>query len=76
MIAITMIVAAASVPFVRGTLKGYGFRSVVLTTTGIIQSTRYQAVMKGCAYQVTFDSTKATYQVATELASPCAAAGS
>jgi Tfp pilus assembly protein FimT len=71
-VAITMILAAVSLPWVRGTLQNYGLSSAVATTTGVIQTTRYQAIMKGCAYEVTFNSTNVTYQVASELASPCA----
>ena len=71
-VGIAMVLAALSLPWVRGTVQNYGLKSAVATATGVIQTTRYQAIMKGCAYEVTFNGTNVTYQVGSELASPCA----
>jgi len=62
-VGITMILAAVSLPWVRGTRQNYNLCSAIATATGVIQTTRYQAIMKGCAYQVTFNSSNVTYQV-------------
>ena len=65
-IAITMIVAAASIPFVQGTLAYYRLSSAVTSATGAIQSTRYQAIMRGYPYQLALDPTTNTYQVSSD----------
>ncbi len=63
-VAIVMILAAAVIPMVQVTFRIYQLRSAVASVRGVIQSTRYRAISDGYPYQITFDSTKGTYQVA------------
>jgi len=68
-LAITMIMAAFSLLWVQSTLKSYHLSSAVLSTTGVVQTTRYQAITNGCPYTVSFSATNTSYQVAQEALS-------
>jgi Tfp pilus assembly protein FimT len=68
-VAITMILAAFSLPWIQNTLTSYHLSSAVVATTGAIQSTRYQAIMNGCPYTISFSTTNTSYQVEQEVLS-------
>lgn len=64
-VAIIMILAAAVIPMVQVTFRIFQLRSAVASVRGVIQSTRYRAISDGYPYQITFDSTNGTYQLAS-----------
>ena len=47
-------------------LRNYRLTAAVASATGAIAATRYQAIMHAYPYNLTFNSTNATYQVASE----------
>src|SRR5712692_9608373 len=63
---LAMIFMAISIPIIQDTLAGYRLRSAVASATWAIQATRYQAIMKGYPYQLAFNATNNTYQVANQ----------
>lgn len=65
-VVLAMILLAFSVPMIQSTVSKYRQRSAVATATWAIQTTRYQAIMRGYPYAITFDSTTATYQVSSQ----------
>lgn len=65
-VAIAMVMGAMAIPQVRSAIASYELSAAVDTATGIIQSTRYQAIMHGYPYQVAFSSTNNTFQVLSE----------
>jgi len=65
-VAIGLILAAFTVPLVQSAVNSYRFRAAVANATWAIQATRYQAIMKGYPFQITFDPTTLTYQVASQ----------
>jgi prepilin-type N-terminal cleavage/methylation domain-containing protein len=66
-VAIAMVLAAIAVPVINNTMHVYTLRSTIAGFTGIIQSTRYQAIYHGCPYQLTFTASTMTYTVASEV---------
>jgi prepilin-type N-terminal cleavage/methylation domain-containing protein len=66
-VAIAMLLAAVAVPLINNSLKVYSFRSTIAAFTGIIQSTRYNAIYHGCPYQLSFSSAAMTYTVASQV---------
>jgi len=66
-VAIAMVLAAIAVPVINNSMRVYNFRSSIAAFTGIIQSTRYQAIYHGCPYQLTFTAATMTYTVASEV---------
>jgi prepilin-type N-terminal cleavage/methylation domain-containing protein len=68
-VAIIMILAAFSLPWVQSTLTSYHLSSAVVATSGAIQSTRYQAIMSGCPFTISFSATNTSYRVAQEVLS-------
>ena len=73
--AVGMILAAMAVPAVRSSVQYFRVRSAVSSVTSAIQSTRYRAIFDGCPYNITFDKSANTLQVASETAggNSCAA---
>jgi type II secretory pathway pseudopilin PulG len=67
---IMMITAAFALPITQTTLNNYRLRSAVASATWAIQSTRFQSLMQGYTYQVTFaggtGGVNPTYQIANE----------
>jgi Tfp pilus assembly protein FimT len=63
---VLFILMCITYPITQGTLNYFRLRGAVSSATWAIQSTRYQALMQGYPFQVTFDSTKKTYQIASE----------
>jgi Tfp pilus assembly protein FimT len=62
-IAIIMIVLTISLPFLSGTRRSYHLTQATTAATGAIQATRYQAIMYGCPFNITFTAATTTYQV-------------
>src|ERR1700739_778722 len=67
-LAVGLILAAMAVPAVRSSVQYFRVRSAVSSITGAIQSTRYRAIFDGCPYNIAFNSTANTFQVASETA--------
>ena len=67
---IAAITAGFALPIVQTTVNKYDLKGAVANATWAIQSTRFQALMMGYPYQVTFSqsstSTAPTYQIANE----------
>jgi Tfp pilus assembly protein FimT len=57
------ILTAIAVPQIRSTMYSYRLNSAVAMAKWAIQSTRFQALMKGYPYQVAFSATNSNYQV-------------
>jgi prepilin-type N-terminal cleavage/methylation domain-containing protein len=64
------IVAAFAVPIVGDALSSYRLRSAVASATWAIQSTRFQALMEGYPFEVTFqgdaNGNNPSYQIASK----------
>jgi len=58
-----IVLTAIAVPLMQSTLRNYRFRSAVADAAWAIRATRYQAIMKGYPYAVTFNAQNNTYQV-------------
>lgn len=62
-LAIGSILTAMAIPQVKSGLYSYRLNSAVAMAKWAIQSTRFQALMKGYPYQVAFDATNVNYQI-------------
>jgi len=65
-VAIGIVVAAIAVPTVNYVLSTYRLRAAVSSVTGAIQTTRYQAIQSGYAYQALFSKANNTFQVQSD----------
>lgn len=65
-LAVMMIATAIAVPLVANAIAQFKMNSAVLSTTGIIQATRYRAISSGYPYRVVFSSAALTYQVQSD----------
>ncbi len=65
-IAIIIILIAISIPSLVSSWKIFDLNAAADSITWSIQTTRYQAIMKGYPFQLTLNSTTNTYQVASE----------
>lgn len=77
-IAIILIMLAISLPFLTGNRRSYHLSQATTAATGAIQATRYQAIMTGCPYRITFTAAKTTYRLQTQVLTgtpPACAAG-
>jgi prepilin-type N-terminal cleavage/methylation domain-containing protein len=63
---ITSILAAVAIPLTRSSLRAYNFGATVSGLTGAIQSTRYQAIMKGYPFALTISQAVGTYQISSK----------
>ena len=68
-LAVGIVLAALAVPAVKSSVQYFRVRSAVASITGAIQSTRYRAIFDGCPYNINFNSTGNTFQVASEATS-------
>jgi len=57
------ILTAVAIPQVKTQMYGYRITSAVAMAKWAIQSTRFQALMKGYPYQVVFTASTQTYQI-------------
>ena len=69
-IVITLVVVstlvAMALPTTVNALRNYRLTAAVAAATGAITATRYQAIMHAYPYNITFNSSNATYQLASE----------
>jgi prepilin-type N-terminal cleavage/methylation domain-containing protein len=65
-VAISLILAGIAIPRAVEALRQYRLRSAVASLTGAIQSTRYQAIFHGCAYQLAFSSAAYNYTISSQ----------
>jgi len=69
-IVITLVVVstlvAMALPTTVNALRNYRLTAAVSAATGAISATRYQAIMHAYSYNITFNSSNATYQLASE----------
>jgi type IV fimbrial biogenesis protein FimT len=65
-VAILMVLTAFGVPQMLSTIDTFKLNAAANAATWAIQSTRYQALMKGYPYQLTFSTANNTYQVTSE----------
>jgi len=68
---IALITMGFAVPQIISSLGNYRLHSAVSTATWAIQSTRYQALMEGYPFEVTFNAATNSYQI---LSAPTAGA--
>jgi prepilin-type N-terminal cleavage/methylation domain-containing protein len=61
------ILSAIAIPATRSAMATYQLSSAVYSATGAIQAARYQAIMKGYLYRVSFDTTQNTFQVLNQV---------
>jgi len=62
-LAVGSILTAMAIPQVRSGLYSYRLNSAVAMAKWAIQSTRFQALMKGYPYQVVFSAANTNYQI-------------
>ena len=65
-VAIILVVTAMALPYARNTIRVYRLNAAASAVSGVIQSTRYQAIMVGCPYTLTFTTSSMNYQLATQ----------
>jgi len=65
-VAIMLVLMAFAIPQIQGTLNWYRLNSAVAAVNWSVQSTRYQALMEGYPFQVTYNATNNTYQLASD----------
>ena len=63
--AVVSALTAFALPMTQNVLKNYRLNAAVVSATGAIVATRYQAVMHAYPYNITF-STAGNYQIASE----------
>ena len=68
-ISVLGVLMGIGVPLVQSALKSYHLSAAVSAVSGVIGSTRYQAVMNGCSYRVAFTQNTTSYQVTNEALS-------
>ena len=74
-IAIGLTVAAIAIPGVFSAVRYFQFRSAVASLTGAIQAARYQAIFKGCPYQLAINMAAYNYQVSAQASTPAGCNG-
>ncbi len=62
-VSIICVLAAIAIPMSLNGMKTYRLSAAVASATGAIQTTRYQAIMHGYWYQITFTPATNSYQV-------------
>lgn len=65
-VAIILVITAMALPFARNAIRAYRLNAAASAVSGVIQSTRYQAIMVGCPYTLSFTSGSMTYQLAAQ----------
>jgi type IV fimbrial biogenesis protein FimT len=66
-LAIIMIMLAIALPFLYGSRRSYHLSQAATAATGAIEAARYQSIMTGCPYSITFTATSTTYQIQTQV---------
>lgn len=62
-VSIICVLAAIAIPMSLNAMKTYRLSAAVAATTGALHATRYQAIMHGYWYQITFTPATNSYQV-------------
>ena len=65
-LAVVGALASMALPTTVNALRNYRLTAAVSAASGAISAARYQAIMHAYPYNITFNSTDATYQVASE----------
>ncbi len=65
-LAVVGVLATFAIPTTGNALRNYRLNAAVSAASGAIMAARYQAIMHAYPYNITFDSTRATYQLASE----------
>ena len=65
-VATVLILASIAIPTTRSAIASYQLGAAVESVSGMIQSTRYQAIMHGYPYQLDIDATALACQVSSE----------
>jgi Tfp pilus assembly protein FimT len=65
-VAILIILIAFAVPSLLSTINVFRLGAAVESATSAIQTTRFQAIMQGYPFQLTFSAANNTFQVASE----------
>jgi len=65
-VAIFIVLLAFSIPSILSTVKVFRLSAAVGSATSAIQTTRFQAIMQGYPFQLTFNQSNCTYQIASE----------
>ena len=66
-VTIGMVVTTISVPMTKTALKAYHLNTAVAAVSGAIQSTRYQAIMHGYHYNMSFNQAANSYQLGSKV---------
>jgi Tfp pilus assembly protein FimT len=64
---IGMVITTISVPMTKNAMKTYHLNTAVSSISGSIQSARYQAIMRGYHYNITFNPASRSYQLASKV---------
>ena len=64
---IGMVVTTISLPMTKNAVKAYHLNTAVSGISGAIQSARYQAIMRGYHYNITFNPASQSYQLASKV---------
>ena len=64
--AVVAVLVTIAFPTTMKSLRNYRLTAAVVAATGAISATRFQAIMHAYPYNITFNSSNATYQVASE----------
>ena len=64
---VSLILTAMAIPKFSSAVATYELNGAVESAESAIQGTRYQAIMHGYQYEVTFDATHNTFQVLSEV---------
>jgi len=65
-LAVVSILVSTALPTIMNALRNYRLIAAVSAATGAISATRYQAIMHAYPYDITFNSSNATYQLTSE----------
>ncbi len=65
-ISIILVITAMALPSARNAMRAYRLNAAASAVSGVIQSTRYQAIMVGCPYRLAFTASSSTYQLTTQ----------
>lgn len=65
-LAILVIATAIAVPMLNNVMNTYRLRAAVSSVTGAIQSSRFQAISSGYAYQIVLSKAAGTFQVQSD----------
>lgn len=66
-VAITLVLAGIAIPVFITTIDTYRFAATVSAASGALSSTRMQAIMRGCPYELIFTPSSLSYQLYSEV---------